>query len=114
MFSDGMCFSASPRDGGVRFKQISINPIHWFVVEIPMDTNKENDMRKWCTTQVGLAYDWLGILGLAVNVPIEDKNKWYCSEICITALDMQGVINLFPRISPNQFYNSIPRSASIS
>lgn len=103
VFSDGMCFSSSPRDKGVRFKQITIDPTHWDIIDVP--TEKEKDIRNWCSTQVGMKYDWLGTLGLVIKMPFQAKNKWYCSEICITALNLSEVIHMNPRTNPNQFFN---------
>ena len=107
LFSDGMCFSSSPRDGGVRFKHVNINPAHWVIIEVPMDPDKEANMRKWCGSQVGMPYDWIGIAALSVSDPTKEKYKWYCSQICIAALNKVGAINLFPEVSPNQFYNEL-------
>jgi uncharacterized protein YycO len=102
MFSDGMCFSSSSRDGGVRFKQIIIYPTHWDIIDVP--TEKEKDIRNWCSTQIGMKYDWLGILGLAIKMPFQNRKKWYCSEICITALNLSEVIHMNSRTNPNKFF----------
>ena len=105
MFSDGMCFSSSPRDGGTRFKKIQIDPVHWTALDFP--TDKEDCIRKWCEKQVGKPYDWLGILGLAIDAPIIDDNKiWYCSKVCTAAIDQYLAYNKFIpiRINPNKLY----------
>lgn len=103
MFSDGMCFSSSPRDGGVRFKQIAIDPTHWAIVNINVG-DKEAEIREWCQSQCGMKYDWLGVLGCGIHMPFRTKHRWFCSEICITALDKVGVLNLYTLLNPNQFY----------
>jgi hypothetical protein len=103
VFSDGMCFSSSPRDGGTRFKAIEINPKHWDIVEV--STDKEVEIRQWCESQCGLKYDWLGILGLAIHLPIENRKKWYCSEICITVLNLFGVLDCCRLMNPSRFYS---------
>ena len=37
VFSDGMSASASPRDGGVRFKRIDFKPEHWDFIDLSVD-----------------------------------------------------------------------------
>ena len=41
------------------------------------------DMIKTCDEELGKGYDWLGICGFVTLFgQLNDKNKWYCSEIC--------------------------------
>ena len=105
-FSDGMCFSSSGRDGGVRFKQINIAPANWDIVHLSvLPVQEEAVIRAWCQTQVGKLYDWKGILCFFFPGDIQNNNKWYCSEICAAALREQSIM-WFPRkISPIQMYN---------
>ena len=107
LFSDGVCFSSSPRDGGVRFKTFEILPTHWDTKEVL--TDKEEEIKKWCETQVGKKYDWLGVVGLSLlHMPwVQDKKQWYCSEICIAALDKVGALNLPMEMNPNQLWNRL-------
>ena len=104
LFSDGMCFSSSSRDGGTRFKQIELQPKHWDYYSLPVDIQTEHMIRLWCEGEVGKAYDWLGVFGYPLK--IQNKNKWFCSEILITALNVNKVTNL-PILSPNKFYKEL-------
>lgn len=104
LFSDGVCFSASPRDGGTRFKVIEVES-HWD--RIAVGTSHEDEVWQWCARQVGKPYDWLGILGLSLNYRNSDKKKWYCSEVCVTALRRVGLLDVRPNLSPNALYRRI-------
>lgn len=85
VFSDGACFSSSARDGGVRFKNILLGG-HWVVIMLPMLRVMEDSVRLWSEACVGAGYDWRGMFGAAVHLPGGDAKRWFCSEICIAAL----------------------------
>ena len=100
VFSDGEAFSASPRDGGTRFKAIEFVPERWDFIEV--EVRDENELREWCKTQDGRKYDWLGILGFIFSIRrLDDKDKWYCSEICFHALSKFN--SSLPRINHRRF-----------
>ena len=103
-FSDGMCFSSSPRDGGTRFKQIAIDPTHWTSFPINVTLGQEKQIRDWCAAHVGCKYDWIGIISLGLDFPIRTPHRWYCSEVCIMALDVVKIVDFKSLISPNKFY----------
>jgi hypothetical protein len=87
IFSDGMWFSSSPRDGGVRYKQILAKDDHWDYITLPKISDKEEDIiRKWCDSKLNSPYDWMGIVGLLLPIIRECHWKWFCSEICVWAL----------------------------
>lgn len=131
VFSDGTCFSSSPRDGGVRFKQIKASP-HWDVVDLkePLtrmiqenfahkfksgfnDWNHVADLyegyvREWCETQVGKKYDWKAILGhLLSERDLEERRAWYCSEIILAALKRHNLYGGTVRLHPGEMYARI-------
>lgn len=104
IFSDNIFFSSSYRDNGVRFKQI-INLQNWNILDINL--KNEEEIRSWCEKQIGKQYDLLGVF---MQIPklnqLQDKNKWYCSEICSTILKKFGNYQGSTTISPNKlFYN---------
>jgi len=98
-------FSSSPRDGGVRFKQMEIDPEHWDTIELSIDKEQEHKIREWCVSQTGMKYNWLGALGL----PFRSKHRWYCSEICATALNLDTNLNLNleTKTTPGYLYCSL-------
>lgn len=110
VFSNGECFTSSPRDGGVRFKQIDINPEHWNRVSITVAAEKEAEIYTWCESQVGLKYDWLGILGFVLPIHFRTRRAWYCSEICSYVLDRFIGHQLPLKISPNGLYTLLEKT----
>ncbi len=84
LFSDGLCASSSFMDGGVRFKQINLNPHHWDFIRVP--DWLERDARVWFATYEGCKYDVLGNLHFVVGLVADDKRKWFCSEAVAAAL----------------------------
>lgn len=89
VFSDGMSFSSSPRDGGCRFKEIDYNkPSHWVLFPIPWITEyDEQEIRAFCINQDGTKYDWTGIfLSQVLPLNIQEPNRWFCSEIAANSL----------------------------
>lgn len=114
-FSDGMCFSASPVESGVRFLYIKLDE-RWDVIDLPnVSEEKEKEIRNWCETQVGKGYDWFAIFGYfygwligwfpLCNSRLDDSRYWYCSEICTYPLTKFGVLD-YPvyRIPPGEVY----------
>ena len=109
-FSDGMCFSSSSRDGGTRFKQIELNPLNWDIVPLSFVTKEqENEVRMWCESQLGKAYDWRGILCFYLPGDIRDRSKWYCSDVCACALREAAILNLPLKVSPSQMYKIVKK-----
>lgn len=52
-----LCYSSSPRDGGVRVKYINLHDGKWDLFPINGDDQKA---REWFIKNVGKKYDWLG------------------------------------------------------
>ena len=74
---DGVWYSTSPRDGGVRAKRIK-DKGNWDYVEVEVDGD-------WLLTVMavteGQKYDWLNILlTQVVPIGIQNDEKWICSE----------------------------------
>lgn len=112
VFSDKTWCSSSPRDGGVRFKQIYEVSGHWDFLDIPLSEIDEYWLKMWCDTQVGIEYDWRGTIGTLIPFIGHDKSKWFCSEFCLFGLQKLG---LFEGVDPStttpiSLYNIINRS----
>jgi len=56
---DGLCYSSSARDGGVRMKQIYLNPDKWDLYPVTADKLWALD---WFINNVGKKYDWIGAI----------------------------------------------------
>lgn len=84
IFSDGLSASSSFLDGGVRFKEITYNPEHWDIVELPSEL--EQSARNWFIQHEGDSYDVIGNIGFVVGSVDDSKRKWFCSEVIMAAL----------------------------
>ena len=88
--ADGLakCWSSSHQDGGVRFKEISLDKKNWDVFELSI---LEYDLQyaiEWYRKRNGKKYDLLGILGFVWRPAVDSKNKWFCSESLASALQI--------------------------
>jgi hypothetical protein len=127
-FSNGLFFSSSLRDGGCRFTTIDHSE-HWEIVSLKrsmeemaarfVENNKvrispeiiadhyEYKVQEWCEHQVGKPYDWLSIIGFAFRCnKFEKRNRWYCSEVILRALNQVGLWSGECRLHPNQMYDA--------
>lgn len=82
---DGMCYSSSVRDGGVRAKRIDLDSGHWDIVDLPW-ADKAAALEYWALTK-SQPYDWWGLIGSQV---LNRRSDWggaaFCSEWCAAAL----------------------------
>jgi hypothetical protein len=95
-------YSSSPRDNGTRFKEMP-KTTNWDYLSI--DCN-EQPIYQWCQTQQNMRYDWLGILSICLPIDLQNPNRWFCSEICVAALQQQEILTQYkPQyISPGELY----------
>lgn len=97
IFSDGICGSASPRDGGVRLKNIEIDN-HWCVFELlntngsPITPQEESVIRYWFYINQGQSYDWWGALGSFIRLDLTSPGKKYCSNLISILLGLEPII----------------------
>jgi uncharacterized protein YycO len=106
MFSDGMWFGSSPRDGGVRYKQIKPAESHWVFLDLPVSGEEEVKLREWCDGEVGDEYDWKEVLRFVLPWLTKDKERWFCSEIVLAGLQQLGLFRKYHQeeVSPNFLY----------
>ena len=102
VFSDGVSFSASQWDKGVRFKQIDYTgDSKWVLVPVHITAEQEATVRNVAEVlaQMGIKYDWRGILGFFIGKRNPgDLDKLFCSEACVTVLKYAGV---FTHLTPS-------------
>lgn len=84
---DGHCYSSSPREGGVRRKQIAFNQ-SWDAIELEVTEEHKQAMLKLFEREHGKAYDWLGAIKTTIRFFPNHKDKWFCSELCAQALGL--------------------------
>ncbi|QIW15866.1 enoyl-CoA hydratase [Pasteurellaceae bacterium RH1A] len=91
------CYSSSPRDGGVRCKNIHVSDLSkWDLIELPHVT--EAQIKAYFEQTKGQKYDWWGVLGIVFGIK-QKRTKYFCSEWCFNAIQNsdEGW-----RFSPNQ------------
>jgi hypothetical protein len=96
LFGDGSSFSASQWDGGTRFvPQLKITDA-WTVVDIgPVD---EAALKVWCTGELHKKYNWIALVKYFTGIHAQaepDPETWFCSEICVAALQYTAKLFLF-------------------
>jgi len=108
VFRDGISFSSSGFDNGVRFKKIDYekHPERWKIIDIdPFELRGVNESYFESSLQkyIGLKYDFWGVIwyfGFNKRKDRYQKNdKWWCSEIVAYVLKE----NVF-RISPYELF----------
>jgi len=90
IFSDGMFASSSPRDGGIRLKNISPDE-HWDIIDLP-NIYDESTIRYWFMTNDGDSYDWLGAVGSVLSIDLTSENKKFCSYSCAIVLGLDPIV----------------------
>ena len=81
-----VCYSSSPRDGGVRDKIISLGA-SWEVAPVPwLDQGRAVEIYE---THRGEGYDFTGIVTRQVfNAPLDKRSRWFCSEFVAHCLGL--------------------------
>jgi hypothetical protein len=110
-FSDGTCFSASGRSTpAVRFVAQPLRRDRWDLIELPFSPEQELHLYRFCARYIDLAFDWHGIFKFICPWLKDRANRYYCSEICILALQNMGLLKgLNPYISPNELFLTLVR-----
>ncbi len=87
---DGISYSSSTRDGGVRKKFIVYSPESWDIIELK-DKSVEYALAVFELYQ-GQRYDYLGAIGAGIPFlrRINSKNKKFCSELVGIMLDFEN------------------------
>lgn len=81
------CASSAFLDGGVRFKQITLDAAQWDVIDVPgLD---EDRARKWFADHKGEPYDVRGLVNFIVPFPVgNNPDGWFCDEACGAAIGL--------------------------
>ena len=101
-------------NGGVGFTDPSFHKrgTPYDIFELEVTKKQEREFRLFKEKQIGLEYDFLGILGFFVNRDFQSQDKWFCSELesysCMKAgVDILNFDIKPPRIiSPTDFLSS--------
>ena len=104
----GKYFSATTRgeNKGVRFapaSEVLKHPNRWDYIEVEVKDERIENYMPVFQEKVGLAYDFAGIAGFALPFNPQDKNKWFCSEICAWVAFVLWILPYWhKRISPRR------------
>lgn len=95
VFSDGMWFSAREFKGGTTFVKGPPENERFSMydfIPLPIGPEAEARIRRWCAGEVGCDYDVRGVVFSFLPIPIgwQSAEKWFCSEICCAALQIEG------------------------
>jgi hypothetical protein len=88
-----ICFSSSWRDGGVRHKRIRLggpDECRWDLLPVPVSPRDDEVLRRWCLKHVGGRYDLPGVLAFKLPFVRGRLTWWFCSEICVAAMQTAG------------------------
>ena len=88
-------FSADANTNRVRYTTFSPNPNNWDYVEFDTTEREEMIIRAWADSKIGKGYDYLGLAGFVLPFNTQNPNRYFCSEVCIEALQQIGK---FPRV----------------
>jgi hypothetical protein len=94
---DGVCWSSSARDGGVRAKEIDLTTGHWDVFYVADDLNDKAAALAWFLEHEGDRYDWLGIVRFVLPFVKQSPGKQFCSEAVDAALGGQNSYKVSPK-----------------
>jgi hypothetical protein len=89
---DGVSYSSSLRDGGVRKKKdIDFNSGNWDLIPVPW-ADVDHIFKLYKETR-HLKYDIFGLIGSHLfNRALHDKKKYFCSEWCATGLKLNSSV----------------------
>lgn len=71
------------KTGGVRFKRIALDPVHWDLVRVRCDPASA---ARWFRGHEGELYDWQLVLGFVSWLIPQKSQRWTCSEAVAAAL----------------------------
>lgn len=87
---DGVCWSASGRDHGVRRKEIDLTSGRWDVVDISITDERAIRALAWFVVHEGDGYDYRNIARFILTPVGQDRDRWVCFESIGAALGMAG------------------------
>lgn len=102
VLESGVCVSSSPRDGGIRYKEIELGD-HWDVFELDMTKvfygayrnapyAFETRVTDWFTSNENDTYDLVGAIASAFSIDATSENKKFCSYSCAHVLGYSPII----------------------
>lgn len=92
---DGMCYSSSAMDGGVRGKQIYLDPEKWDVIDLPWVRGE--DVVDYFVATDHHFYGWMGLVYSQVfNRNWSGEAHQFCSQWCAAAMGLPNPASYSP------------------
>lgn len=105
---DGVCYTSSGQDGGVRRKIIDLNDGRWEVFDLyDKDGILRNRILEFYEETQDIKYGWKDILTYALPFVPPDDNRYICSEWCVEALGWSHIATY--KIKPSDLYNYVKK-----
>lgn len=82
-----VCWSSSPRDGGVRRKVIHLDPQTWELYSVKSEISITGIL-SWFYANEGVKYDWFGAFATKLPFVKQSSTRIFCSEAIATILGM--------------------------
>jgi len=98
LFNNKISFSADSDEDLVRFKYRNYisEDTSWSIVHVNLSHGADEDtVYKYCETKEGLKYDYAGIFAFFTPFVRQNKNKYFCSEICAEVIDLYTDIKIY-------------------
>lgn len=93
---EGVCYSSSIMDKGVRAKVIDLDPDKWDVIELPWAD--AGAVLEYFAKTDGFSYGWFSMIASQLfNRNQTDKTSQFCSEWCASALGMPNPSTYSPK-----------------
>ena len=87
---DGICWSSSARDHGVRAKVIDLNSGRWDVFRLTDDPEVKQKALNWFLANEGRPYDYRNIVRYLLPIVGHNKKQYVCFEACGAALGISN------------------------
>lgn len=91
----GKCYSSSLRDGGVRGKEIDLDPEKWDIYDLPWADAET--VLTWFALHDGDIYGVSDLVLCQMFGMVRDGRGEFCSEACAKALGLRGATSKSPR-----------------
>lgn len=116
-----MSFSSTTLDdgpSGVRFRRINYsNPETWTFYDVPTTRDQEETIRAKAAELAGAPYDHLGVIRFVVPWMKEHPTRYFCSEVCLTALQAAALFRELGdpwRMPPNLWARHLRRAGYVA
>lgn len=91
---DGVCYSSSVMDGGVRGKVIDLGSGHWDIVDLHLSQEEESKALAWFLKNDGAGYDFRNIVRWVAPFIPQHPLQFVCYEAIGFALGFAGAYRL--------------------